>query len=55
MDKFQEEVFSKGFNIKLWKKLIRYTKPYKNRLIVLSIYMSILAYYSKEKVYFFST
>jgi ATP-binding cassette subfamily B protein len=43
MDKFQEEVFSKGFNIKLWKKLIRYTKPYKNRLIVLSIYMSILA------------
>ncbi|HEY8500455.1 MAG TPA: ABC transporter ATP-binding protein [Clostridia bacterium] len=43
MDKFQEEVFSKGFNIKLWKKFIRYAKPYKNRLILLSIYMAILA------------
>jgi len=43
MDKFQEEVFSKGFKLDLWKKLIRYAKPYKNRLIVLSIYMAILA------------
>jgi ATP-binding cassette subfamily B protein len=43
MDKFQEEVFSKGFNIKLWKKLIRYARPYKNRLIGLGIYMAILA------------
>ena len=43
MDSFQEEVFSKGFNIELWKKFIHYAKPYKNRLIILSIYMAILA------------
>jgi len=43
MDSFQEEVFSRGFNIELWKKFIHYAKPYKKRLIVLSVYMAILA------------
>lgn len=40
---FQEEVFSKGFNIELWKKLLRYAKPYKKKLIELSIFMAIIA------------
>ncbi len=43
MDAFQEEVFSKGFNLKLWRKFLRYAKPYKKRLIGLSIYMAMLA------------
>jgi len=40
---FQEEVFSKGFNLELWKKLIHYAKPYRGRLIVLSLFMAALA------------
>ena len=40
---FQEEVFSKGFNLELWKKLIHYTKPYKGKLVALSLYMAIVA------------
>lgn len=43
MNGFQEEVFSKGFNIELWKKFIRYTKPYKGKLAFLSLLMGILA------------
>lgn len=42
-NQFQEEVFSKGFNLALWKKLIRYTKPYRGRLVVLSLFMAIIA------------
>lgn len=40
---FQEEVFSKGFNIELWKKLLKYAKPYKKKLIELSIFMAVIA------------
>lgn len=40
---FQEEVFSKGINIDLWKKLLRYAKPYTRELILLSIFMAMLA------------
>lgn len=40
---FQEEVFSKGFNLALWKKLIHYAKPYRGRLIGLSLFMATLA------------
>jgi len=40
---FQEEVFSRGINIDLWKKLLRYAKPYRNKLIVLALFMAILA------------
>ena len=40
---FQEEVFSKGLNIDLWRKLIRYAKPYRNKLIMLSVFMAMLA------------
>ncbi|MBP7175455.1 MAG: ABC transporter ATP-binding protein [Thermoclostridium sp.] len=40
---FQEEVFSKGFNLPLWKKLIHYAKPYTGRLIILSLFMACLA------------
>lgn len=40
---FQEEVFSKGFNIALWRKMLRYAKPYKQRLLVLSLFMAIIA------------
>ncbi len=43
MDTFQEEVFSKGFNRDLWKKLIRFAKPYKSRLMILGLYMATLA------------
>lgn len=43
MNEFQEEVFSKGFNIELWKKLLRYAKPYRGRLAFLSLIMGILA------------
>lgn len=43
MDGFQEEVFSKGFNLELWKKFIHYAKPYKGRLIILSLIMGVLA------------
>lgn len=42
-NKFQEEVFSKGFNLALWKKLIHYAKPYRKRLIILSLFMAALA------------
>lgn len=40
---FQEEVFSKGFNLALWKKLLHYARPYRGRLIVLSLFMAALA------------
>ncbi|HZK28280.1 MAG TPA: ABC transporter ATP-binding protein [Thermoclostridium sp.] len=40
---FQEEVFSKGFNMALWRKMLKYAKPYKNKLIVLSLFMAMLA------------
>ena len=40
---FQEEVFSKGINLDLWKKLIHYAKPYRGRLVVLSLFMATLA------------
>ncbi len=40
---FQEEVFSKGFNLELWKKLIHYAKPYRGRLGVLTLFMAALA------------
>lgn len=43
MNGFQEEVFSKGFNIQLWKKFIRYTKPYTGKLVFLSLLMGFLA------------
>ncbi len=43
MNGFQEEVFSKGFNIQLWKKLLRYAKTYKGRLFFLSLIMGMLA------------
>lgn len=42
-DTFQEEVFSKGVNIDLWKKLLRYAIPYKNKLIMLTVFMAMLA------------
>lgn len=40
---FQEETFSKGVNIDLWKKFLRYAKPYKSKLILLGVFMAILA------------
>lgn len=40
---FQEEVFSKGVNIDLWKKLLRYAKPYKKEFILLCAFMAMLA------------
>jgi len=40
---FQEEVFSKGVNIDLWKKLLKYAKPYTKELILLSFFMAMLA------------
>lgn len=40
---FQEEVFSKSVNIDLWKKLLRYAKPYTRELVLLSIFMAMLA------------
>ena len=43
MNGFQEEVFSKGFNLELWKKFIRYAKPYKGKLAFLSLLMGMLA------------
>lgn len=42
-NQFQEEVFSKGFNLALWKKLIHYARPYRARLLVLSLFMAIIA------------
>jgi ATP-binding cassette subfamily B protein len=42
-NKFQEEVFSKGFNLELWKKFIHYAKPYTGRLVVLTLFMAALA------------
>lgn len=40
---FQEEIFSKGFNLDLWKKFIRYAVPYKKNLLLLTFYMAVLA------------
>jgi ATP-binding cassette subfamily B protein len=40
---FQEEVFSKGFNLKLWRKLFHYAIPYRKQLIILILQMAVLA------------
>lgn len=39
MNTLQEQEYSKGFDMSLWKKLIRYVIPYKKRMIYLGIVM----------------
>ncbi|MCK4312082.1 MAG: ABC transporter ATP-binding protein, partial [Candidatus Cloacimonetes bacterium] len=43
MDAFKEQEYDKRFDISLWKKLLQFCKPYKNKLIILGLFMIGLA------------
>lgn len=43
MSSFQEKEYNKNFDWSLWKKLFRYTKPYKGKMIILAFFMLGLA------------
>ncbi|SFQ27444.1 ABC transporter ATP-binding protein [Caldicoprobacter faecalis] len=40
MNTYQEQEYTKPFNIDLWKKLIRYARPYKRDLLFLAVIMA---------------
>lgn len=39
MSAFQEESYNKRFDFELWKKLLKYVKPYKHLIIILTLVM----------------
>ncbi|SKC48574.1 ABC transporter ATP-binding protein [Maledivibacter halophilus] len=43
MSTIKEQNYNKGFDIELWKKLLRFAKPYKRNLILIGVMMIILA------------
>ena len=43
MDAFKEQEYDKRFDISLWKKLLQFCKPYKNKLVILGLFMIGLA------------
>ncbi len=43
MNEYKEQDYEKGFDFKLWKGLLKYTKPYKKELICLAIVMIVVA------------
>lgn len=43
MSTIKEQEYNKGFDLQLWKKLLRFAKPYKKNLIIVGIMMVILA------------
>jgi len=44
MNEHEETDYEKGFDIKLWKGLLKYVKPYKKELIFLTIVMIVMAF-----------
>ncbi|MBU5676954.1 ABC transporter ATP-binding protein/permease [Alkaliphilus sp. MSJ-5] len=44
MNEHKEQDYEKGLDLKLWRNLFKYTKPYKKELISLSIVMIVVAF-----------
>lgn len=43
MSVFKEQEYNKNFDLKLWKRLFRFVKPYKKELITLAFFMILVA------------
>ena len=43
MQSFQEEDYTKRFDLSLWKKIIRLAKPYHKNLLLTILYMAVCA------------
>ena len=43
MQSFQEEDYTKRFDLSLWKKIIRLAKPYHKNLLLTMLYMAVCA------------